>query len=56
VRSTQVTVGSQSFSITASVGLAEMHVGEEADAWLARADRALYEAKAAGRDQLMIAS
>jgi PleD family two-component response regulator len=41
--------------MSASVGLAEMKQGEDADAWLARADPALYEAKAGGRDRLMIA-
>lgn len=56
VRSTQVTAGGHSFTITASVGLAEMRVGEEAESWLERADRALYEAKAGGRDRLMIAA
>jgi diguanylate cyclase len=56
VRSTQVAAGGHSFTITASVGLAEMRVGEEAESWLARADRALYEAKAGGRDRLMIAA
>jgi GGDEF domain-containing protein len=34
---------------TVSDGLAEALPGEQADAWFARADRALYEAKAEGR-------
>ena len=55
VRSAEVSAGGQTFSISASVGLAETRIGEDADAWLARADRALYEAKAGGRDRLTIA-
>jgi diguanylate cyclase (GGDEF)-like protein len=45
----------QSFSITVSIGLAELIPGEDADSWLERADRALLEAKANGRDTLCIA-
>ena len=56
VRGAQVSIGGQSFTITASIGIAEIQVGEDANAWLARADRALYEAKAGGRDRLMIAA
>jgi diguanylate cyclase (GGDEF)-like protein len=55
VRAAEVSVGATTFSLRASVGLAEMRPGDTAEAWLARADRALYEAKAAGRDRLMIA-
>jgi diguanylate cyclase len=40
---------------TVSAGLAEAQAGEEPDAWFARADRALYEAKAEGRDRVFIA-
>jgi diguanylate cyclase (GGDEF)-like protein len=56
VRGAEVSRGGTSFSITASVGLAEIKIGESAADWLARADQALYEAKAGGRDQLKIAS
>jgi diguanylate cyclase (GGDEF)-like protein len=35
-----------------SVGMAELERGESAESWLERADRALYEAKRAGRDQV----
>ena len=41
--------------MTASIGLAELKRGEDADGWLERADRALYQAKANGRDRLVIA-
>ena len=43
-------------SITASVGLAELLSGETVGAWVERADRALYQAKEAGRDRVCIAS
>jgi diguanylate cyclase len=41
------------FSVSA--GIAEALSGEDADSWYARADRALYEAKAEGRDRVFIA-
>ena len=45
----------QSFGITVSVGLAELRQGEDAEAWLERADRAILEAKARGRDMMIVA-
>jgi diguanylate cyclase (GGDEF)-like protein len=42
--------------VTVSVGVAEALAGEPADSWFARADRALYEAKAEGRDCVAIAA
>jgi diguanylate cyclase (GGDEF)-like protein len=42
--------------VTVSVGVAEALPGEPADSWFARADRALYEAKAKGRDCVAIAA
>ena len=39
---------------TCSAGLASMQTGDEADALLARADAALYDAKAQGRNQLVV--
>jgi diguanylate cyclase (GGDEF)-like protein/hemerythrin-like metal-binding protein/PAS domain S-box-containing protein len=41
--------------VSASAGVAEWHLGETGDMLLARADDALYEAKAAGRDRTCIA-
>jgi diguanylate cyclase (GGDEF)-like protein len=42
--------------LTTSVGLAGWNVGESASDWMARADRALYEAKRAGRDCVAVAA
>ena len=55
IRRLTVAQDDQSFTMTASIGLAELKRGEDADGWLERADRALYQAKASGRDQLVIA-
>jgi PleD family two-component response regulator len=43
-------------TVTMSVGVAEALPGEPADSWFARADRALYKAKAEGRDCVTIAA
>lgn len=47
-------ISAQSFagigSITASIGVAQLQLEESVDAWLKRADDALYQAKARGRD------
>ena len=40
-------------AITCSAGLAMVELGESGDAAVARADAALYEAKARGRDTLL---
>jgi diguanylate cyclase len=45
-----------SVSFTVSAGLAEARPAEDPDSWFARADRALYEAKAEGRDRVFIAA
>ena len=42
--------------VTVSIGIAEALLGEAADSWFARADRALFEAKAGGRDCVAIAA
>jgi len=41
--------------ITVSVGVAEYGLGESLEAWIQRADRALYRAKAEGRDRVLAA-
>jgi len=43
------------FAITVSVGIASYHCGERVDDVISRADRALYDAKHAGRDRVMLA-
>lgn len=40
--------------ITASMGIAHLRRGETAAAWIDRADRALYQAKDAGRDRIAV--
>lgn len=42
-------------TVTASFGVALLRVGESPDDWLARADEALYKAKASGRDRIVYA-
>lgn len=39
--------------ITVSIGVAEYAPGEDLEAWVARADKALYRAKAEGRDRVV---
>ena len=55
IRRLEVSRDAQAFSMTASIGLAELKRGEDADGWLERADRALYQAKLNGRNQLVVA-
>lgn len=43
-------------AVTASFGAAQWELGETAEAWIDRADRALYEAKHAGRNRVMVAT
>lgn len=43
------------FQIGASVGVAQLDPYEDADEWIARADKALYKAKQNGRDRVAIA-
>jgi len=42
-------------SFTVSAGVAAWRVGEDLDSWLSCADAALYRAKAAGRDRVVVA-
>lgn len=41
---------------TSSMGIAQLLPGESAEAWMKRADKALYEAKNSGRDRFMVAT
>ena len=56
VRALEVPGPGDTVKVTVSVGVADAHPGEPADSWFARADRALYQAKAAGRDRVAIAA
>ena len=56
VRALEMPGARDTVKVTVSVGVAEALPGESADSWFARADRALYEAKAAGRDCVAIAT
>ena len=42
-------------AVTVSIGVAEYGVGESLEAWVQRADQALYRAKAEGRDRVVAA-
>lgn len=42
--------------VTASIGVAELMVNETPESWIARADAALYQAKADGRNRLVLAA
>lgn len=39
-------------SVTASIGVAQRHANEALESWLSRADRAVYQAKSAGRNRV----
>jgi diguanylate cyclase (GGDEF)-like protein len=56
VRQLEVPGPRETVKVTVSVGVAEALSGEPADRWLARVDRALYEAKAGGRDCVAVAA
>ena len=54
VRGRRVPAGSEAIGYRTSIGLALAASGDDMDALVARADRALYRAKAAGRDRVEI--
>jgi diguanylate cyclase (GGDEF)-like protein len=56
VASTPVVVGSASISISASFGVTSWHADEPIDAALQRADKAMYDAKATGRNRVVISA
>lgn len=49
----QLEIGGARLSLTVSIGLAAMRENESCASWIARADRALYEAKRQGRNRLV---
>ena len=54
-RSLGITIGDQTLSITVSLGIAQYRIQQEDwQAFLSRADRALYQAKINGRDQWVV--
>jgi diguanylate cyclase len=55
VAATQLDAGGAALSVTVSIGMTEHHAGETVAQALERADRALYEAKAQGRDRVVAA-
>ncbi|GAW35927.1 putative diguanylate cyclase YedQ [Roseovarius sp. A-2] len=52
VRSSAIYVGERSLSLTASFGVAPVQAGGDMDQAIQQADRALYQAKHAGRDRV----
>jgi len=52
VRSLSLDDVAKGLKVTVSLGVAELAPGESAEAWVARADKALYEAKGTGRDRV----
>ena len=53
VRGMRIKYNEHTLRITASVGLAELGLADDAETWLRRADSALYRAKNSGRDRLV---
>ncbi|HEY8923632.1 MAG TPA: GGDEF domain-containing protein [Polyangia bacterium] len=55
VRGIRIEREGTSIGLTVSIGVAELRAGETAASWLGRSDKALYEAKNRGRDQVVAA-
>jgi diguanylate cyclase (GGDEF)-like protein len=53
IRTTPVGLGDTEVNVTVSVGVVELNRGESSEAWLARSDAMLYEAKRTGRDRVV---
>lgn len=56
VATSTMELGGNSITITISVGVAVLDPGDSIEHWLAEADRALYEAKRAGRNRSVLAT
>lgn len=52
---TRFTCNGESFAVTLSIGVARFRDGDSQESWIERADRALYQAKEAGRNRVVIA-
>lgn len=55
VRSTPAQTGAGHLTLTCSFGVAQYRAGDSLEGWLEHADRALYQAKAQGRDRVCAA-
>lgn len=53
IRDLEIDCNGEVLRISTSAGIAQVQAGEGAEAWIARADAALYRAKEAGRDRLL---
>ncbi|MBC8133353.1 MAG: GGDEF domain-containing protein [Deltaproteobacteria bacterium] len=56
VRAVRIEREGTSFGLTVSIGIAELLPADNGTTWLARTDRALYQAKNAGRDRVVTAT
>ncbi len=54
LRDLETPYGDEILHVTASIGASELRRAETAESWIGRADAALYQAKQAGRDRLML--
>jgi diguanylate cyclase (GGDEF)-like protein len=56
LQSTSVMHDGRNIAVTISIGIAQLRDGESIEQWLARADKALYQAKDNGRNQCVLAA
>ncbi|MEO8213887.1 MAG: GGDEF domain-containing protein [Myxococcales bacterium] len=54
VRAVRMEREGTSFGLTVSIGIASLTPADNGETWLARSDRALYQAKNAGRDRVVV--
>jgi diguanylate cyclase (GGDEF)-like protein len=54
LRDLEFDAGDENLRISASLGVAMLHRNESPESWLERADQALYQAKDAGRDRMVV--
>ena len=54
VRASALTVGEQKVTLSCSIGVAALELPDTPGSWFERADRGLYAAKSAGRDQVAV--
>ena len=52
---TRFTCNNESFAVTLSIGVARFLDGDTQETWIERTDKALYRAKEAGRNRVIIA-